>query len=216
MKISDLQEAEFRLNHQRVLLVLDDLHPEELQALGDTIQGLGFGSKVIVTSEDISTLRNCGITKNQIYRVAFPSSEKALQIFSYSAFGQSSPPRGYLELAVKVRKLVTPIPLGLKILGSSLRGKSKDEWIMTLPTLRTYSIHDKHIWKVIRFAYDSLSYKHKLLLYELERSIRLGENLNNAIIFIGDRDWDVDKGTEELGDGGIIMHHLVQSLAKRF
>lgn len=224
MKIPDLQEAQFRLKHQRVLLVLDDLLPEELQALGDIIQGLRFGSKVIVTSEDLDTLRECGVNEIQTYRVAFPSSEKAMQIFSYSAFGQSSPPRGYLEHAVEVTKLVTPIPLGLKVLGSSLRGKSKDEWIMTLSTLKT-CLDDKDIRKVIRFAYNKLSYKQKFILYELDRAIYMGENVNNAILFLAKKDWDVEKGIQtladmalisKLGDGGIIMHHLVQYFAENF
>ncbi|XP_010454017.1 PREDICTED: probable disease resistance protein RPP1 [Camelina sativa] len=225
MKIPDLQEAQFRLKHQRVLLVLDDLLPEELQALGDIIKGLRFGSKVNVISEDIDTLRECGVNENQTYRVAFPSSEKAMQIFSYSALGQSSPPRGYLEHAVEVTKLVTPIPLGLKVLGSSLRGKSKDEWIMTLSTLRTCLDDDKHIWKVIRFSYEKLSYKHKYILYELESRIDLDKNVNNAIFFLAERDWDVEKGIQtladmalisKLGDGRIIMHYLVQYYAKKF
>ncbi|XP_010454015.1 PREDICTED: probable disease resistance protein RPP1 [Camelina sativa] len=76
--------------HQRVLLVLNPVSSVELQGLRNLIQRLSFGSKVIVTNEILSTLKNNGI--EQIYKVTYPSSEEALQIFSYSAFGQSSPP----------------------------------------------------------------------------------------------------------------------------
>lgn len=95
MKIPDLREAQFRLKHQRVLIILDDVCSGELLALRDLFQCLRFGSKVIVTAVNLNTLRSNGIDK--IYKVAFPSSEEAQQIFSYSAFGQSSPPRGYME-----------------------------------------------------------------------------------------------------------------------
>lgn len=103
MKIPDLQEAKLRLKHQRVLLILDDVCSDELKALGNLIR-LRFGSKVVVTSEDVFKLKPNGI--NQIYKVGFPSREEALEIFSYSAFGQKSPPRNYLEQAVEVAKLV--------------------------------------------------------------------------------------------------------------
>lgn len=221
MKIPDLVEAEERLKHQRVLLILDDVPEDELKALGGLIQGLRFGSKVIVTSEDIDTLRECGINQMQTYKVAFPSSEEALQIISYSAFGQSSPPRGYSEQADEVAKLVAPFPLGLRVVGSSLRGKSKDEWIMTLPKLKTYpDVND--IEKAIRFAYDGLSDKHKTLLFLLTDSISLGENVNNAIFSLSQSDWDVEKGIQTLADialisisreGGILMHYLVRLMS---
>ncbi|KAG7551046.1 Toll/interleukin-1 receptor homology (TIR) domain [Arabidopsis thaliana x Arabidopsis arenosa] len=223
MKIPNLQEAKFRLKHQRVLLILDNVCSKGLQALGNLIQSLQFGSKVIVTSEDIHTLRECRINQSQTYKVAFPSGEEALQIFSYSAFGQSSPPRGYLEQANEVAKLVAPFPLGLRVLGSSLRGKGKDEWIKTLPKLKTYP-DNMDVEKAIRFAYDALSDKHKTLLLLLTDATSLGENVNNAIFSLSQSDWDVEKGIQTLADiglisiseeGGILMHCLVRLMSIR-
>lgn len=220
MKIEDLLEAEVRLKHQRVLLILDDISSQELQALANIIQCLRFGSKVIVTSEDIYKLKTNGI--HQIYKVDFPSREEALQILSYSAFGQKSPPRGYLEQACEIAQLVAPFPLGLKVLGSSLRGKSKDEWMMRLPTLRTF-LGDKNISKVIRFAYDSLSLKHKTLLFKLADIVLWGKKVNTAIYSLAERDWDVEEGIQNLADlglisissgGGIIMHYVVQYIVR--
>ncbi|KAG2334104.1 hypothetical protein Bca4012_000697 [Brassica carinata] len=163
MKIPDLQEAKFRLKHQRVLLILDD--------------GLRFGSKVIVTNEDVYKLKTNGI--NQVYKVVEPSKEEALQIFSYAAFGQKSPPRSYVEKAVEVAKFVAHYPLGLKVLGSSFRGKSKDEWMVKVPKLGTYFENNKDIEKVIRFSFDGLSDTHKNTLHGLVSSMRCGRDVNN-------------------------------------
>ncbi|KAG5408643.1 hypothetical protein IGI04_004962 [Brassica rapa subsp. trilocularis] len=216
MKIPDLGEAEERLKHQRVLLILDDVFLHDLKGLRDVIHGLRYGSKVIVTSEDIDTLRECGIHQNQTYRVAFPSSEEALQIISYSAFGQRFPPRSYLEHADEVAKLVSPFPLGLRVIGSSLRGKSKDEWITALAKLKTCH-GDKDVETAIRFAYEGLSDKQKTLLYLLTDSISSGENVNNAIFSLSQSDWDAEKGIQTLadiafisisGEGRILMHYL--------
>ncbi|KAG7555646.1 NB-ARC [Arabidopsis suecica] len=218
MKIPDLQEAKFRLKHQRVLLILDNVCSKGIHALGNLIQSLRFGSKVIVISEDIDTLRECRINQSQTYKVAFPSSEEALQIFSYSAFGQSSPPRGYLEQANEVAKLVAPFPLGLRVVGSSLRGKSKDEWIKTLAKLKTYP-DGMDVEKAIKFAYDALSDKHKTLLLLLTDATILGENVNNVIFSLSQSDWDVEKGIQTLADiglisiseeGGILMSYMVE------
>ncbi|CAF2136458.1 unnamed protein product [Brassica napus] len=216
MNIPDLGEAEERLKHQRVLLILDDVFLHDLKGLRDVIHGLRYGSKVIVTSEDIDTLRECGIHQNQTYRVAFPSSEEALQIISYSAFGQRFPPRSYLEHADEVAKLVSPFPLGLRVIGSSLRGKSKDEWITALAKLKTCH-GDKDVETAIRFAYEGLSDKQKTLLYLLTDSISSGENVNNAIFSLSQSDWDAEKGIQTLadiafisisGEGRILMHYL--------
>ncbi|WZZ38625.1 hypothetical protein YC2023_034884 [Brassica napus] len=105
------------------------LESDEVKVVGNgDLLGLRFGSKVIVTSEDVYKLKTNGI--NKIYKVVFPSKEEALQISSYAAFGQKSPPRSYVVKAVEVAKFVAPFPLGLKVLGSSFRGKSKDEWMV--------------------------------------------------------------------------------------
>lgn len=220
MKIPDLLEAKERLKHQRVLLILDDFPDDELKALGDIIHGLKFGSKVIVTNENLNALRNNGINPNQIYKVAFPSSEEAQQIFSYSAFGQSSPPRGYLEHAVEVTELIAPFPLGLKVLGSALRGKSKEEWTITPAKLRNYS-DDNDIKKAIRYASNRLSEKHKTLLKSIVRLIYQRESVNNVILSLAVKDWDVEKGIQTLADLALIsissdevltIHHLVENV----
>lgn len=216
VKIPDLQEVKFRLRHQRVLLVLDDVCSRELQALGDLIQGLRFGSKVIVTNESLNTLRDNEI--KQIYKVSFPTTEEAQQIFSYSAFGQSTPPRGYLKHAVEVAKLVAPFPLGLKVLGSSLRGKSKEEWRTTPAKLKNY-LSENDVEKAIRYVYDGLSEKHKYLFCSLRGSKHWDKN--DAMFSLSGREWDVEEGIQNLADltlvsisseGGIIVHHVVEKL----
>ncbi|KAL1189496.1 Protein SUPPRESSOR OF npr1-1, CONSTITUTIVE 1 [Cardamine amara subsp. amara] len=53
-----------------------------------------------------------------------------------SAFEKDSPPDGFMELAVEVAKLAGNLPLGLRLLGLSLKGKDKDEWITIMPELQ--------------------------------------------------------------------------------
>ncbi|KAL0681237.1 hypothetical protein Bca4012_048084 [Brassica carinata] len=222
MKITDKKEAILRLMHQRVLVVIDCVSSVELQALQKLVKWyLRFGSKVIVTNADLYTFTDNGI--EQIYKVAYPSSEEALQIFSYAAFGKSSPPRGYLKHAVEVTKLIDPFPLALKILGSALRGKSKEEWTLAPAKVNTCLV-DTDIQKAIRFAHDGLSKKHKRLFYLLREATHSSKNLSNTIYTLSVSDWDVEKGLQTLADmalisisGGeeIMMHDLVQSMSTK-
>ncbi|KAG2273653.1 hypothetical protein Bca52824_056208 [Brassica carinata] len=172
--------------------------------------------EVIVSNENLNTLRGNEI--KQIYIVSFPSTEEAQQIFSYSAFGQSSPPRGYLKHVVEVAKLVAPFPLGLKVLGSALRGKSKEDWRLTPAKLKNY-LSENDVEKAVRYVYAGLSAKHKHLFCSLRGSKHWGKN--DAMFSLAGREWNVEEGIQTLADlalisisseGGILVHHVVEKL----
>ena len=54
-----------------------------------------------------------------------PSQGLAFKMICRSAFGKDSPPDDFRDLAAKVAKLAGNLPLGLSVLGSSLRGRGK-------------------------------------------------------------------------------------------
>lgn len=115
MNIPDIQEVQSRLVHHRVLLILDNVSSEELHYLLNLSKCLHFGTKVILMiGDEYNSIGWSYIGINEKYKVDYPSSEEALQIFSHSAFGQSSTPRGYLEHAIVVANHIAPFPLGLK------------------------------------------------------------------------------------------------------
>ncbi|KFK21949.1 hypothetical protein AALP_AAs41246U000400 [Arabis alpina] len=120
--IKILGQVEKRLKHRKVLVLLDDVDEIELlEALVGKAEWFGSGSRIIVVTQDKALLESHGI--DVIYEVELPSEDLALQIFCQSAFGETSPPDGFKELAVEVAKLAGDLPLGLNALGSSLRKK---------------------------------------------------------------------------------------------
>ncbi|KAG7548471.1 Toll/interleukin-1 receptor homology (TIR) domain superfamily [Arabidopsis suecica] len=153
MRIHHLGAIRDRLHDKKVLIIVDDVNGlEELYALANQTTWFGPGSRVIVTTEDKEILQTHGI--NNVYHVDFPSREEALEIFCRCAFRQSSPPGGLLKLAERVTELCGNLPLGLRVIGSSLRGKTEDEWEILMRRLEISL--DQNIEAVLRVGYDSL------------------------------------------------------------
>ncbi|KAF3523019.1 hypothetical protein F2Q69_00051492 [Brassica cretica] len=119
------------MGHRKVLLVADGV--DDIKQLKSIIQYANFygpGSLVIVITQGRSLLTQCGV--EHIYEVECPRYEEALAFFSEFAFKQSSPLPGFESLSFQAVHLANRLPLALKVLGSFLHDKGKDEWVSTL------------------------------------------------------------------------------------
>uniref|UniRef100_A0A1J3G457 ADP-ribosyl cyclase/cyclic ADP-ribose hydrolase n=1 Tax=Noccaea caerulescens TaxID=107243 RepID=A0A1J3G457_NOCCA len=162
IKIHCLGAVKERLGHKKVLVVFDDVDDQVLlKSLVGKTTWFGPGSRIIVTSKDRELLRDCGIESDGIYEVGVPSKEVAFQMFCRCAFGQDSPPDGFMDIAIKAAGLTEDLPLCLSVLGSSLRGIKKEEWADRLPKLRN-SMAGK-IEKTLRDSYDRLKEEDKAI-----------------------------------------------------
>ncbi|KAL9817813.1 putative TIR domain, P-loop containing nucleoside triphosphate hydrolase [Arabidopsis thaliana] len=147
----------------KVLIILDDVDDLELlKTLVGQTEWFGSGSRIIVITQDRRLLKAHKI--DLVYEVEFPSKALALKMLCRSAFEQDYPPRCFMEVAVKVAELAGNLPLGLSVLGSSLRGKEKKEWMEMLPELQNGL--DENIEKILRGSYDRLDKKcQELFIY---------------------------------------------------
>nr|AXU93657.1 RPP4/RPP5-like protein [Arabidopsis thaliana] len=156
IKIDHFGVVEQRLKHKKVLILLDDVdNLEFLKTLVGKAEWFGPGSRIIVITQDKQLLKAHDI--NLIYEVEFPSEHLALTMLCRSAFGKDSPPDDFKELAFEVAKLAGHLPLGLSVLGSSLRRRGKKEWMEMMPRLRNGLNGD--IMKTLRVSYDRLDRK---------------------------------------------------------
>ncbi|XP_024004553.1 probable disease resistance protein RPP1 isoform X6 [Eutrema salsugineum] len=163
IKIHHLGVVQDRLKDKRVLVVLDDVdHLDQLYAVAKATGWFGPGSRIIITTQDKGLLNAHGI--NHVYKVGFPRYNEALEIFCMYAFGQKAPYDGFEKLAWEVTRLAGSLPLGLKVMGSYLKGRPEEEWWKELPRLRTSL--DGDIESVLEFSYNALLAEDKeLFLY---------------------------------------------------
>jgi len=209
------------LHNRRVLIILDDVDDlKQLDVLAEYTSWFGSGSRIIVTTEDKKILKAHRI--HDIYRVDYPSMKEALEILCLSAFKQSSVLDGFEELANKVAELCGNLPLGLSVVGASLRRKSKNEWERLLS--RIESSLDKNIDNILRIGYDRLSTEDQSLFLHIACFFN-NEKVDYVTALLADRKLDVGNGFNILADrslvristdGRIVMHHyLLQKLGRQ-
>ncbi|XP_023638545.1 disease resistance protein RPS6-like [Capsella rubella] len=219
IRISHLGAMGEMLNNRKVLIFIDDIDDQMvLDTLAGQTQWFGRGSRIIVITKDKQFLRGHKI--NHIYEVCLPSKELALKIFCRSAFGKTSPPDGLMELASEIALCAGNLPLGLKVLGSYLRGRDEEDLIDMLPRLQNGL--DGKIEKTLRVSYNGLDNQKDKAIFRHIACLFNGENVNNIKMLLVGSGLDVDIGLKNLVDKSLIqvrdetveMHSLLQEMGK--
>ncbi|KAG7584981.1 Winged helix DNA-binding domain superfamily [Arabidopsis thaliana x Arabidopsis arenosa] len=220
MRISHLGVIQERLCDMKVLIILDDVNDvKQLEALVNENSWFGPGSRIIVTTENKEILQPHGI--DNVYNVGFPSDEEALKILCRYAFKQSSPRQDFLMMAKWVATLCGNLPLGLRVVGSSLHGKNEDEWKYIVRRLET--IMDGEIEEVLRVGYESLHENEQTLFLHIAVFFNY-EDGDLVKAMLADNNLDIEHGLKFLINkslidisrkGEILMHNLLQQMGRQ-
>ncbi|KAL0792995.1 hypothetical protein Bca101_064372 [Brassica carinata] len=219
IKINHLSAVEERLKHHKLLIFIDDLDDQVvLDSLVGQTQWFGSGSRIIVVTNDKHFLRGHGI--DHVYEVCLPSEDLAVEMLCRYAFRENSPPEGFEELVAEVADHVGRLPLGLSVLGSSLRGRDKEYWVDLLPTLQTGI--DGKIERTLKVSYDGLSNKGDKTLFRHIACLFTGEKVTYLKLLLADSGLSINVGMENLADKSLIhvredhveMHRLLQEMGR--
>eukprot|EP00253_Pinus_taeda_P007810 PITA_07810 len=176
-------------SHPRSLIVLDDVdHIDQLDALfspvKDTIEA---SSLILVTSRNRDVLTSSGILEASIYRQTGLNPQQSRALFCSHAFDQSCPVMGFEPLVEDFLNFCDGLPLSLKVIGASIRGKDTLFWkrqldkiIRILPT----DIHSK-----LKISYDSLDKEEQQIFLDVA-CFFIGENRDTAIRRWNGSGWD--------------------------
>lgn len=132
----------------KVLLLVDGVdESRDLKGIMKDARRFGPGSKIIAITQERSLLVECGV--KHIYEVECPRYEEALSLFSEFAFKQRNPLPGFEALSFWAVRLASRLPLALKLLGSFLHDRDKDEWESKLRKIE--ASHDEYASEVSRY-----------------------------------------------------------------
>ncbi|XP_021688607.2 disease resistance-like protein DSC1 [Hevea brasiliensis] len=153
-----------RLRRKKVLVVLDDIdNARQLQELLPGLHDLfGPGSRILVTSRDKQVLKS---VVDEIYKVEELNHQEALQLFCLNAFKKNCPEIDYVERSRRVVNYAKGNPLALRVLGSTLLGRSEEDWDSALEKLE--NVRNCEIQNVLRISYDGLDGKEKRMFLDI-------------------------------------------------
>ncbi|KAE9616275.1 putative TIR domain, P-loop containing nucleoside triphosphate hydrolase [Lupinus albus] len=153
-----------RLEHKRVLLILDDVDKlEQLKKLAGGCNWFGSGSRIIITTRCRDILASHGVGK--IYDVPELSHYEALQLLSWNASKKSQSNASYIAVWNRAVLYSNGLPLALNIIGSDLLGKSADEWEFALD--RYEKVPNEEIQSILKVSYDSLNESEKRIFLDI-------------------------------------------------
>nr|XP_048320078.1 disease resistance protein RPV1-like [Ziziphus jujuba var. spinosa] len=114
-----------RLRCVKALIVSDDVDRSiQLEAFINGCCVLALGSRIIVTTRDEQVLKTA---TDSIHKVERLNDIESLELFRLCAFHENSPTIDY-EMVLEATTYAYGNPLALKVLGSSLCRRPKDEW----------------------------------------------------------------------------------------
>ncbi|XP_043691730.1 disease resistance protein RPV1-like [Telopea speciosissima] len=142
-----------RLQNKKVLVILDDVDQlNQINALVRKRAWFGAGSRIIITTRDEHLLNV--LEADEVYNVEELNTIESLQLFSWNAFRTKRPVEDYVGISLEVVDYVGGIPLALKILGSYLFGRSKQEWRTAIEKIK--GIPKNEIQEKLRISFDAL------------------------------------------------------------
>jgi len=198
-----------------VFVVLDDVGTsEQLEKLILEYDFLGPGSKVIVTTRNKQILS----LVDEIYEVEELSSYHSLQLFCLTISGEKQPKDGYEDLSKRAILYCKGIPLALKVLGATLRKKSKVVWECELRKLQ--KLPNIEIHNVLKLSYDCLDRSQKDIFLDIVCFFK-GWERDRVTNILEACDFFAASGIESLLDKSLItisnynhikMHDLIQEM----
>ncbi|KAG8660837.1 hypothetical protein MANES_02G199800v8 [Manihot esculenta] len=206
-----------RLHRKKVFIVLDDVNSSRQLELLAGINWFGRGSRIIVTTRERQLLVSHGV--EFIYEVRDLNEDHALELFSRYAFRQKHRTEEFTELSMRAIDYCKGLPLALKVLGSSLYGRSEREWNASLSRLEKH--FNKDIQQALRISYDQLDDLNKSLFLDIACYFR-GQDKDYVANILTSFGFHPESGIGELVDHSLVtvfdntlsMHDLLQDMGR--
>nr|XP_017225562.1 PREDICTED: disease resistance protein TAO1-like [Daucus carota subsp. sativus] len=222
---SALRKLEKFISSKKALVVLDDLDQYSCSELLVRIyQQFSVGSRIIFTARDTNLPNQLKVAMSNvdIYMVKHLDHTDSLKLFSYHAFNISKPPGKYLDLSECFVMYTGGLPLALKVLGSSLCGRTDVSfWKVKLEKVKKIPLKD--IQKVLQLSYDELEDETVKAIFRYIVFFFLDKNINEAIDVFKSCGFFPEVGIPILVERSLLtidlakrlqMHNLIQDMGR--
>ncbi|XP_039155783.1 disease resistance protein RUN1 [Eucalyptus grandis] len=144
------------LSNKKVLVVVDNVDEKrQLENLAGRHDWFGFGSRIIITIRDKSTILDKDNQMPPSNYLAYPMKEmpmvQAIRLFSKHAFRSDTPPRDCYNFLERVVSSIGRLPLTLEVVGSLFANTVRSEWDETLEDLK--QVPHKHVRNTLMINY---------------------------------------------------------------
>ena len=203
------------LRNKKVLIVVDDVFEKiQLEALVGKRDWYGPKSRIIVITKDIHSLESNEI--QTVYKANGLNDDEALRLFSHNAFHKAHLENDLLYLGNDFVTYAQGIPLVLKVLGSHLCKRTKEEWESARNQLK--AIPNENILEKLQIAYNGLEELEKILFLDIacffkgEDQNRVANILRSVCYSDDNRRKLIDKSLIIIVGEKLCMHHLIQQM----
>ena len=219
MEINSIEEGvrviKQRLCSKKVLLILDDVSKsKQLAFLARKRDWFGPNSRIIITTRDRRLLEKHEVHAS--YEVKGLGYNKSIQLFCQYAFKQNSPKEDYVDLSNDMVNYANGLPLALKVLGSSLHGRSVLQWKDALQKLKTRP--DDEVQDVLKISFEGLDEIEQQVLLDITCFFRRCDK-NDVTRLIKHAEISIpvlcDKNLITLYCNYIEMHDLIQEMGRQ-
>jgi hypothetical protein len=209
-----------RLHRKKVLLILDDVDKlKQLEALVGGLDWFGSGSRVIITTRDKSLLTYHGVERR--YELQELNRVDSLELLIHKVFKQGIVDPNYKELLDRAVTYASGIPLTLNVIGSSLSGKTVDQWKSALDRFDRIPPYD--IQNILRVSFDELNQEEKNIFLDITSCFKGYELADVEDILRARYGYDMKHHIEVLInkslinislDGEVTLHDLIEDMGK--
>jgi hypothetical protein len=226
----------------KVLVVIDDVKETQIiELLGKDIDGIKRsenGSRVIMTGRSLKDFENV-IPKDGKFEMDGLDEQQAMELFSWKAFKQSTPPYDFASITNEVVDACQGLPLSLEVTGSWLSTKrNPQEWKECLSQLKNAkpfggdTIENDKLWGQLRTCYSDLAHEeHEMFLdiacffSEYNSKFETGVTIQKALqiwrvpsqySWISSLQNLMDRSLVKVNDkGDLVMHDQLRDMGRR-
>lgn len=204
------------LHSRKVLIILDDVdRQQQMEDLVGDHNWFGLGSRIIITTRDRHLLTYQEV--DATYEAKKLDNDEALKLFCVHAFRHKHGVEDFRQLCSHALNYTKGLPLALKVLGSSLYAKSKDEWKSELNKLKQFP--NKEVQNVLKTSFEALDDNEQNIFLDIAFFYKghdkdfVGEILDSSGFFfsIGIRNLE-DKSLITILENKLCMHDLLQEM----